>query len=361
VKNVWDNGEINRSTWHSTDSEHREWPAYSRFQPLIGGGTDGVIDEIVGIPMAIKGVYGIMTDEEQTQAFLGIFSEEGFKQLWQGIKSEASDIANDSDRAQHFGSKTTVQAATMFVPGLQITKAGAVTVVLKKMSDGLSTLLNPKVIEILEQLKNANKYKPEILKAIKSFIKEIDPKVLDKLSKIPNFDKILVDMAQMWSKYQGGKFVLEHLSKKGDDFLITITTFEGKIDDATNFVADVVRRNGNKIIGYLEYKSWKVSSFKYLHGEQSIKQFKNYLQNGNFEYIFDKNKLLKEVADPERFVKEQFQKVFKNHVENIWKINTDFAKKFKLPNGNTVDRLEEFRALTKHEDFWKQLDFIKVE
>ncbi|MCT7904362.1 Uncharacterised protein [Candidatus Ornithobacterium hominis] len=54
AKNVWEEGTINRSTWHSTGEEaeeHPKWPSYAQFHPLIGGGTDGVIDEIVGIPI----------------------------------------------------------------------------------------------------------------------------------------------------------------------------------------------------------------------------------------------------------------------------------------------------------------------
>jgi hypothetical protein len=257
--NVWEHGEINRSTWHTSDIEYSQWPTFARFHPAFGGGTDGLIDEVLGIPMAIKGVYGIMTDEEQKQALLGLFSREGFNQLWQSVKSEASEIANDADRAQHFGSKTTVQAATMLVPGLQITKVGAVTTVIGKVSNGFQAIANPKVINLLEGLKKAEKYKPDILKAIEDFLKRMDPHVLDKLAEIPGFDKVISDMAQHWNKFHGGKHVLEYFSKKVDNISGKIS-FE--IKQAINFNGETVARVYDAIVesaeGVVRYemKNW---------------------------------------------------------------------------------------------------------
>src|SRR5690554_913709 len=71
TRNIWDEGVINESTWHSTgenSAEHTKWPVYMQFNPIVGGAVDGVIDEIVGIPMACKSVYEIATDDEKRKA-----------------------------------------------------------------------------------------------------------------------------------------------------------------------------------------------------------------------------------------------------------------------------------------------------
>ena len=130
AKNVWEEGQINQSTWHTKNQEHEQWPKYAQFAPVVGGATDGVIDEIVGIPMAIKGIYGIMTDEEQRQAIANVFTKEGMSQLWEGLKTESQEIVSDNERLTHFGSKSVVQVATMLVPGTQLTKG-------KKMMEAL--------------------------------------------------------------------------------------------------------------------------------------------------------------------------------------------------------------------------------
>jgi hypothetical protein len=71
--------------------------------------------------------------------------------------------------------------------------------------------------------------------------------------------------------------------------------------------------------------------------------------------------LLKSVADPDGFVKSEFQKVFKENASNIYDLNEEFAKSFKLPNGKKVGSKTEFIQLTETDIFAEQLTFIKVE
>ena len=86
-----------------------------------------------------------------------------------------------------------------------------------------------------------------------------------------------------------------------------------------------------------------------------------YLKSGDdFNYTANIMKLA-DVDNPTKFVKEQFQKVFKKNVNEIYDVNENFAKKFKLPNGSFVKTKEEFVQLVSTDDFWKQLNFIKVE
>ncbi len=192
AKNVWKEGQVNESTWYSKDDAHKEWPKYVQFAPVIGGATDGVIDEVVGIPMAIKGVYGIATDKKQREAIGKIFTKEGFKGLLEGLLDNAKETLQEEDKREHFGGKTTITVASMMVPGMQITKIGKIDEVISSATDGLKKLSNPKVLEGVDVLKLETKYlpndSPEIPKflknreEVKDFLQKTDADILDDLA-----------------------------------------------------------------------------------------------------------------------------------------------------------------------------------
>ena len=192
AKNVWDDGQMPKDTWLSSDPSHQKWPAYMQLNPLIGGATDGVIDEIVGIPMAIKGIYGIATEEEQRKALLNLFTADGASQLIDGLKEDAKATLNDDDRLLHFGAQTTVSVgATLLGIGL-FTKAGKVGEVLDEITDKLSNFLNPRTVKAIEELKDEIKYLPENKSEIpeflevrtntENFLKKTEPEILDDLA-----------------------------------------------------------------------------------------------------------------------------------------------------------------------------------
>jgi uncharacterized protein (DUF488 family) len=57
-----------------------------------------------------------------------------------------------------------------------------------------------------------------------------------------------------------------------------------------------------------------------MKGDQFKNQLKNYIHNGDFEYVFDKGKLLKDgISNPEMFVIGEFQKVFKENADTWFK------------------------------------------
>ncbi len=126
AKNVWAEGTINESTWFTSNQEHKEWPNYMKLNATVGGATDGVIDEIVGIPMAIKGIYGIATDEKQREALGKLFTQDGIKQLLAGLVDEANETLKDKDKLQHFSGQTTVSVATSILGIGLFTKTGKV-------------------------------------------------------------------------------------------------------------------------------------------------------------------------------------------------------------------------------------------
>jgi hypothetical protein len=117
--------------------------------------------------------------------------------------------------------------------------------------------------------------------------------------------------------------VFESIEKRGDDFVKQIDKFGSKVDDALDFTTDIKLKKSNLYRDglNLEYKSWKKNTFdRLMKGDQFKNQLKNYIHNGDFEYIFDKAKLLKDgVIDPDAFVKGEFQKVFKVNADTWFK------------------------------------------
>lgn len=90
---------------------------------------------------------------------------------------------------------------------------------------------------------------------------------------------------------------------------------------------------------------------------QFLNQLKSYIIDGNFEYVFNKAKLLGEVKpNPEIFVKKEFQKIFKNNYEEIFKQNPKFFIDNGISNAEILKALSEKEKLINH----PILNFIKV-
>lgn len=199
AKNVWSDGTINESTWLTSNQEHKEWPNYMQLNATVGGATDGVVDEIVGIPMAIKGIYGIATDEKQREALGNLFTQDGIKQLVDGLVKDADQTLDDSDHLQHFAGQTSVSVASSLLGIGLFTKTGKVGDFLSKTTSKLKNFLNPKTVKAIEELKDEIKYLPEnkdILpeflerrKATQNFIEKTEPEILDELGE--NLSKIV--------------------------------------------------------------------------------------------------------------------------------------------------------------------------
>ena len=111
----------------------------------------------------------------------------------------------------------------------------------------------------------------------------------------------------------------------------------------------------NNWIKYYEFKSYLPESIIGIN----VNQFKSYLSQvtdwSQFRYIFNRAK----VADLD-VVKKEFQKVFSNNAEQLWTTNEALMKKFKRPDGKAIALKEEFLAIVKRDDFFKQLSFIEI-
>ncbi|GIZ16540.1 hypothetical protein [Capnocytophaga catalasegens] len=362
AKNVWEEGQINQSTWHTKNQEHEQWPKYARFAPVVGGATDGVIDEIVGIPMAIKGIYGIMTDEEQRKAIANVFTKEGMNQLWEELKAESQEIVSDNERLTHFGSKTVVQVAAMLVPGTQVNKSKKMMGALDKATD-VTKNLPQNVTTYLKKISDTNRYNPEILKSIEDLFAKIDPKLLDKLVDVPGFDKVITDMAQHWKKFRGGKFVLEYCNKKGDAFIKGIKEFEATTElDLGDGITKLRKYNIEMVSGSkLEFKDW--SAWANWSNNSFRKQFipdltdVDFTELGQKKYIFRANKNINATTLKENVIKA-LKKADGTPIEELNKLFGEediFSKKASKLFEVDIDNAKDLMQALEDEKIFNQI------
>ena len=111
---------------------------------------------IAGIPMAIKGIYSIATDEQQREAFSKMFTQDGARQLIDGLKNEAKQTLNDNDRLQHTAGVTVVAVGAAVLGIGLFTKTGKVADALTKVTDKITDFVNPKTLSVLNDIKNTN-------------------------------------------------------------------------------------------------------------------------------------------------------------------------------------------------------------
>jgi len=172
-KYIWKHGEIDPSLWHSKNPEHEKWPPHLRVDPYAGGLIDGVIDEIIGIPLAIKGIYELATDEKQQKALKEMFTKEGFDKLLDGLAQDFEDFKDDPEIQQHFFGETTVGAVTMvFGIGL-ITKAGKIGNTLTSIASKTVKMADGKIMRTANKIKKHYRDKPKVRKQLEDFQKEV--------------------------------------------------------------------------------------------------------------------------------------------------------------------------------------------
>lgn len=319
AKNVWAEGTVYKSNWHSKDDDHREWPSYMQFEPVVGGVTDGAIDEIIGIKMAITTVYDIATDEEKRKAFTQVFTSEGMKQMYEGLKQEAEEIYKDSERSEHFVGQTTIAVGSIFLGTGMFSKLGKLGEVTETVGEAVGTLTNPKVVNVLQEIRKSDLHKPEIFHAVQEFLEKLDPKVLDALADAPGFDKALKEMSQQWSKFHGGKFVVDYASErvgKGKTIKFEVETLDRVRRYDIQF--EEFLPDGTPLIQNLELKNW--TGF---WGESIKSQFTKDLGKmndlGDTRWIFNK-----------KGVNQSMDELRENVIKNL-----------KKADGSPIDELSE--------------------
>jgi len=102
-----------------------------------------------------------------------------------------------------------------------------------------------------------------------------------------------------------------------------------------------------------------------LNGGQAKNQLKAYIRSGNFEYIVDYQKLLKDgVADPVKFVREEFQEVFRKNAQELFEQNETLFKRMEISPLQNIDIWERLEEVASDSEAFNRLIgeiFIKIE
>ncbi|EHQ43863.1 Fibronectin type III domain [Myroides odoratus] len=304
-------GDLGSSVWETANLPEAYWNKDSGYAtssihvpPIFAGVSNGLTEEALGLQQLVKLGYDVVSKEEVR---IGIW--EGLTNITfnsvidagdEAIRNRVNQYANHVEKpyiAQHALGRDAIQAVTTAVGIGVITKSG-------KLAD--------EVADIGKQVK-----KEARKKATKEFLKEFDPTFIEKLKKIPNYDKLEAALIESWKKHHGSKFSLQYIYD--NDLVDKIKGFELKVHADGNFTADMVLKGGlGKVDKFVEFKSWKTGSFSLLNGSQYKNQLKAYMQSGNFEQIFDAQKLIKDgVTNPDKFVKEKIVDMIKKNPEDF--------------------------------------------
>jgi hypothetical protein len=302
---------------------------------VLGGATDGVIDEIAGLFMACKTVVELATDKEKRQVLAQVFTGEGIKQLLEGLAQEATAIAKDPEKREHFGGQSTVAVASMLLGTGLVAKVGKLEDVLETGVDTIGGLINPKVLTILRELKSTHKYAPDIRKAIEEFLQVLDPKILDKLADAPGFKKVIEEMSQNWRKFRGGKFVLEYASKAVANGKILRFEVSNLFDDIKR-IYDIEIQITKDVFRKLELKNWS-KFYPDTIKSQFVKDLQKMENIGDIQWIFNKAGVNTDMAGLKANVLEALKKPDGTPIEELDIIEVEQVQKI-FPNLQNVDK-----------------------
>jgi len=312
VKHIWESGTMHQATWYSLNENYNKFPHYAHFGSLTAGAFDATIGEVVGIPLLIRTSYQLMSDEEQQQAFAQLFTKDGFNGLKNSLKDEVVESFQHPEKGVYYTTNASVTIAfALVLGGSNIFLKGS-----KKLFDVfeiLETLARkfnncPNIIKYINKLKQANlqapviqlqelseKISPEKLEKLMQFVPETEiGEVLEKLHKLKDvtgIEAVVSDMGTYYTKFKGGKFVVDYATEQGDDFIKNITKFEA--EDVIRIGDEVkVRKYDIKVgedykIELKDWSAWQNWSDKVV-AEQFIKDLNGIGDFTELKWIFKK-------------------------------------------------------------------------
>ena len=358
-KNVWKEGTIPEGVWYSKNKEHEQWPNYVRQYPILGGVEDGLVDEVVGIAIAVKGIYTIIVDEKVRSqlydSFSNILTADGLKKLYDGAVNSATETINDSEKMFHFGGQLAVSAASLYgtFPKFKFAPLGSEGV------GGSIAEFGENIVKSVDDLKL--KYVAEIpasrrmKKAVDSFIMSLSDDVFETLcsSKCKGLQKVLDEMASQGTKFIGGKFQLEYAAKLvKEGFEVELEAVEFAVVNGVDKMRriDIVCRGKRFCVMDIELKNWSK-----IYSSSFMKQF---VEFDLLKMTKDKPKIwvfrkTKGIPDVETLQKKILEELKKDDVRKI--INAKFKDK-KLRLKENLEEIFDGNKIESADDLYKILD-----
>ena len=174
------NGVFDKSMWDETGPIYKIIPKeYGRWHPVVGGGADGVVEEVTDLPMLLITAGEVLIDKQQQQAIAQIFTKEGIKKLGEVMAHNIVVIMTDENKIEHAVTKGSVQALFLWYALANAAGKG-----LKELLENAGDLANKldkapllqKRVNDLIAIKDKGK-----IKQLNKLLDEVDPKKLERL------------------------------------------------------------------------------------------------------------------------------------------------------------------------------------
>ena len=350
-------GDLGTSVWENAALPEEYWnkdKGYSKsnihMPPTFAGVADGVVDEITNYPQLIKLGYDVVTKKEVREA------------LWESVKGISVETIKDAAIDFYEKKKANYNSDKPYIVHHTVSK-DAVAIASVFIGGGISKGLKNTTDKVDNGIELASKRikKEAREKATKKFLETIDPKILERLKNAPGFDKVLEDMAQHWKKFKGGKFLLEHFSKKIENLQgsLRFEVSQALMIDGKEVarIYDATVEYAGKITKY-ELKNW-AGWYPASIRKQFIRDIQSVEKLDELKWVFNttsgvnkenlKEKIIntlkkndgKPIEELEKITLEQVKKIFPKEARSINKNNRlDFLMK-KLEDDQIFNQIFE--------------------
>ena len=369
---------------------------YIQAPGVITGSTEVIAQKVTDVTSLATTVYDIVVDAQvrrelkeqfialkeqigdDPQVLYSIFKEIVLTALTGNTSEEWASVNNtdtDTGKRSHLATRAAGNVIISAMVGTQLVKElpkmgkklAQETKKVEELAKELIKELTKKVSNfpqeikaILEDYKRFDRY---TLTKITQILTSTDSEILEKLLNAQGFDKVLADMAQYWTKFQGGEFQIAYAKK-----LIA----EGKIIsfEVSNLSDDLHRVYDIKveyfIKGELKTKLLELKNWNRFYPETIKNQFLKDLQNmkdlGDIQWIFAKTNNISDLQTLKAKVIEALKTADGKPIEELEKLfvkPNDFTEKIKRWIGGDKSSAELLLEwLDKPENFKKIFEIV---
>ena len=370
--------------------------AYIQAPGVITGSTEVIAQKVTDITSLATTVYGIVVDAQvrrelkeqfialkeqigdDPQVLYSIFKEIVLTALTGNTSEEWASVTNtdtDTGKRSHLATRAAGNVIISAMVGTQLVKElpkmgkkfAQKTKEVEELAKELIKELTKKVSNFPQEIKaileDSSRFDRYTLTKITQILTSTDSEILEKLLNAQGFDKVLADMAQYWTKFQGGEFQIAYAKR-----LIA----EGKIIsfEVSNLSDDLHRIYDIKveyfIKGELKTKLLELKNWNRFYPETIKNQFLKDLQKmedlGEIQWIFAKTDNISDL----RTLKAKVIAALKTangepikELKKLFKPNSAFSEKFlKWTKGDKFSAELFLEWLDKPEIFEKIFEIV---
>ena len=311
---------------------------------------------------------------DDPQVLYSIFKEIVLTTLSGNTSEEWASVTNtdtDTGKRSHLATRGAGNVIISAIVGTQLPQMGKKlaqkTKEVEELAKELIKELTKKVSNfpqeikaILEDYKRFDRY---TLTKITQILTTTDSEILEKLLNAQGFDKVLADMAQYWTKFQGGEFQIAYAKKLIAEGKTITFEVSDRSNDLTRIYDIVIEsfENGDHIIKQLELKNWN-----YFYPETIKNQFLKDLQKmdklGDIQWIFAKKGNINDLSTLKSKVIQALKTADGKPIEELEKLFgksiNDFSQKVSIWIGKRASSKSFLEWLDKLENFKKFFEIV---